>query len=181
MVMSRNLTCLTLKWKLTIVSFNPARRMHWKTVRMFRVESVAILAAIPFSRTVHFGQLWQLSPITSFWSLKRQTEIHWDLVQVFCRSLNVCPPFANSVKPGSRIKTSVPSVVLRLTKCSLDEHYWYNHLELECWCSWEPQVDVNFRWVFSVQKMDLRFGKSSTVMIPYLCRDANSTIDFSFG
>ena len=50
-VLPRNSTCLTPNWLLSIVSFNRAWRKHWKTARMFRISSVAFLAAIGISST----------------------------------------------------------------------------------------------------------------------------------
>ena len=51
MVLPRISTCLTPKWHFFMVSFNPARQVHLKTVRMFRVKSAALLAAIPMPST----------------------------------------------------------------------------------------------------------------------------------
>ena len=50
-ILPRNSICLTTKWHFSIVSFNPAWRMHLKTAGMFGVRSVALLAAIPMLST----------------------------------------------------------------------------------------------------------------------------------
>ena len=48
-VLPRNWTCLIPEWHFSIVSINPVWRMHLQTAQMFRIGSVALLAALTIS------------------------------------------------------------------------------------------------------------------------------------
>ena len=78
-------------------------------------------------------------------------------------SLTVDPSSANSDKPGSnqlcRIEISLPSVVLHLSECLLDDYFWCNHLHIECSFCWDPPEILDFRWVSSAQIWDLQIWK----------------------
>ena len=138
--------------------------------RMVRVRSVALLAANPISSTY----LPHCSAVTtgskySRMKLKRadRSELTLSESLLYAKvllakmnsSMTVGPPSAISDKPGSnqacRMETSLPSVVLRPTRCQLHDWYWYNYPYSDCSFSSDPKINVAFRWVSSVQIKDL--------------------------
>ena len=77
--------------------------------------------------------------------------------------LTVGPPSADSDKFGSnqacRRATSPPGVKLCQRKRWLGGCRWCSYLQPDCWFSWDPQENVVFHWIFSVQRWDLRTCK----------------------
>ena len=62
-VRTRNSISVTPMWHFSIVSLSPAFLMHSKTARMFRINCVTVLAAVPMSSTycAHWSALITLS------------------------------------------------------------------------------------------------------------------------
>ena len=84
MALPGNSFCLTPKKHFSIASSNPALGMHWKTARMFRVGSVALLAAIPISST--YCACWSALTTGSKYSRMKLEKADADLLRP-CSSL----------------------------------------------------------------------------------------------
>ena len=84
MVIFKNSLCLTPKWHFSVVNLNPAWRMNLKTARIFRVGSVAFLAAIPIS--LSYQALWSALTTGSNYSGMNLKKADTDLLRS-CASL----------------------------------------------------------------------------------------------
>ena len=77
-------TCLTLKWHLSIVSFNPAWQLHLKTAGKFQESSKALLAAISMSPM--FWEQWSALTTGCKYSRVKLEKADTDLLRL-CASL----------------------------------------------------------------------------------------------
>ena len=84
-VLPYNTNCFTLKRRFSIVEINSGLQLLLKTNQMFRVRSVASLAAIYYRpRFERIGQPWEVGAITTAWNLEMHTKICLELVWVSC-------------------------------------------------------------------------------------------------
>ena len=152
-------------------------RTRSKTTRIFRIRSVALLAAIAISFT-YWAHWSTLTTGCTYLSMKLE-HAQADLLRhcacflfswrnsVQANPLTVDPPTWTSKtlrsSPTYRRRNFLPSVLLRLTKCLLDDSFLFDHPQSGCWFS--SEIDIVFSCVFLVQKMDLQTWRKGVMCL----------------